>query len=300
MVEYHPVKMLTKLVQWRMQAFPSMGAKDPRLDQFSKEDFRLTCMYSAGKKVDNPPSQVKPVPMVLLLQAADLATPSVYNQATIDCIWMAFCFFLRPGKYANASGDARHPFCLQDMEFKNGAQHFVQVECHTALQFLSATFVSLTFSTQKNGLKGEKLADATNGQAQACPVHAVMCRVAHLVHHNAPVNTPLHVYYIQGGQRCVSSAMISSLLWAAALSMPGHTGVDPNNIAACSLCSSGAMVLLLGGKDPDKICILGQWCSDAMFRYLHSHALLLIQDNSTIMFCGGHYTLVACTPAAPP
>ena len=158
-----------------------MGAKDPRLDTFGKQDFRLTRMYSAWKKADSPPARVEPVPMVLLMRAADLATPTVQDHATIDCIWMAFYFLLRPGEYANASGDATHPFHLQDVEFKIGAQHFTNVERCTVLQFLSATFVSLTFTTQKNGVKGEKLAHATNGQAQACPVRAVMCLVAHLV-----------------------------------------------------------------------------------------------------------------------
>ena len=86
--------------------------------------------------------------------------------------------------------------------------------------------------------------------------------------------------------------MITSLLRAATLSVPGHAGVDPSNIAARSLRSSGVMALLLGGVDPDHIRIVSRWRSDAMFRYLHSHALPLIQDNSRIMFHSGHYTLV--------
>jgi len=86
--------------------------------------------------------------------------------------------------------------------------------------------------------------------------------------------------------------MITSLLRAAAISIPGHAGVDPTNIAARSLRASGAMALLLGGLDPDKIRIVGRWRSDAMFRYLHAHALPLIQDNSRLMFQGGHYSLV--------
>ena len=57
--------------------------------------------------------------------------------------------------------------------------------------------------------------------------------------------------------------MITSLLKAAALSIPGHNGVDPTNIAARSLRSSGAMALLLGGVDPDHIRIFGRWRSDA-------------------------------------
>ena len=235
-----------------------MGAKDPRLDSFGKIDFRLNCMYSAWKKEDTPPSRVEPVPMSILLCAAELSTPSVRDQATIDCIWMAFYFLLRPGEYANATGDSKHPFCLKDMEFKIRAQHFATVIRHGPVQFLSVTFVSLTFTTSKNGVKGEKLAHAANGQAQACPIKAVLRHVAHLVHHNAPHDTPLHVYYKNGACKCVSSAMITSLLRVAAFTTPGHAGVDPNHIAARSLRSSSAMALLLGGKYPDKIRIIGR------------------------------------------
>jgi len=86
--------------------------------------------------------------------------------------------------------------------------------------------------------------------------------------------------------------MITSLLRAAALSIPGHAGVDPATIAARSLCASGAMVLLLGGMDPDKIRIVSRWKSNTMFCYLYAHALPLIQENSRIMFHGGHCSLV--------
>ena len=77
----------------------------------------------------------------------------------------------------------------------------------------------------------------------------------------------------------MSSALSTSLLHAAALTIPGYAGVNPKNIAAWSLRSSGAMALLLGGVDPDKIRILGRWRSDTMFCYLYGHALPLIQDN---------------------
>lgn len=275
------------------QKFPSMGSKDPRLDESGKQDFRLRRMYSAWTKEDDPPSRVEPVPMLILLRAAELAGPSARDQATIDCIWMAFYYLLRPGEYANASGDAKHPFCLADVQFKIGHQHFFDAHLATVHQLLAATFTSLTFTTQKNGVKGEKLAHAANGQPTACPVRAVTRRVIHLNHHQAPPSTPLHTYYDDAGQRrAVSSAMITSLLRAAALTIPGHAGVDPANIATRSLRASGAMALLLGGMDPDQIRIVGRWRSDAMFRYLHAHALPLIQDNSRIMFHGGHYTLV--------
>ena len=270
-----------------------MGAKDPRLDHAGKQDFRLARMYAAWKKVDDPPSRVEPVPMQILLRAAELAGPSTRDQATMDCIWIAFYFLLRPGEYANATGDAKHPFRLKDVQFKIGSRHFHDVMTATSTQLRSASYVSLTFTTQKNGVKGEQMAHASNGQPFSCPVRATLRRVEHLKFHRSPSNTPLHTYFDdQHRKRSVSSAMITSLLRAAALSIPGHAGVDPANIAARSLRASGAMALLLGGIDPDKIRILGRWRSDAMFRYLFGHALPLIQDNSSIMFSGGHYQLV--------
>ena len=51
------------------------------------------------------------------------------------------------------------------------------------------------------------------------------------------------------------------------------------------------MSLLLGGQDPDIIRIVGRWRSDAMFRYLHAHAMPLIQNNSLMMFQGSHFQL---------
>ena len=206
---------------------------------------------------------------------------------------MAFYFLLRPGEYANSSGDAKHPFRLKDVGLKIGGRSFDSAMTATYDQLLAATFCTLTFTTQKNGIKGEKLSHSVNGQADACPVRATMRRVAHLMRHGAPATTPLHIYFDENGSRkAVSSAMITSLLRTAALTIPGHAGVHPDKIATRSLRASGAMALLLAGVDPDKIRIVGRWRSDAMFRYLHAHAEPLVRDNARLMFTGGHYTLL--------
>ena len=90
----------------------------------------------------------------------------------------------------------------------------------------------------------------------------------------------------------MTSSIITSLLRTDALTILGYAGVNPDNISARSLLSSGAMALLLGEVDTGHIRILDRWKSDAMFRYLRNHALALIKDNPKIMFQGGHYTLV--------
>jgi hypothetical protein len=250
-------------------------------------------MFAAWTKEDDPVSRVEPIPMAILLRASELCTNTTRDKATIDCIWMAFYYLLRPGEYANATGDAKHPFRLQDVGMKIGARTFLFAHLATYDQLLAATLCTLTFTTQKNGIKGEKLSHGTNGQVEACPVRATLRRVAHLKLHNDPPTTPLHIYYEDNGtRRAVSSAMITSLLRAAALTIPGHAGDHPDKIAARSLRASGAMALLLAGVDPDKICIVGHWRSDAMFRYLHAHAEPLVRGNARLMFSGGHYNLL--------
>ena len=250
-------------------------------------------MFSAWKKEDDPPARVEPIPMAILLRASELCGLTARDMATIDCIWIAFYYLLRPGEYANATGDAKHPFRLQDVGMKVGARSFHHAHLATPTQLLAATLCTLTFTTQKNGVKGEKLSHSTSGHAEACPVRATLRRVAHLKLHNAPASTPLHVYYDEtGARRAVSSAMITSLLRTATLTIPGHAGVHPDKIAARSLRSSGAMALLLAGVEPDKIRIVGRWRSDAMFRYLHAHAEPLVRNNARLMFTGGHYTLL--------
>ena len=278
------------------QKFSSLGAPDPRLDSVGKQDFRLRRMYAAWKKEDDPPARVEPVPMIILLRAHDmLDSTNEKDKATMDCIWMAFYFLLRPGEYVHSSSDSKTPFRLADVEFKLGGRHFFDAHIATTLQLISADVVSLTFTNQKNGVKGEKLAHAANGNSHSCPVRATLRRVAHLNSHSAPPSTPLYTYYSNGRQFRITSVMITSVLRAAALTIPGYAGVQPDNIATRSLRSSGAMALLLGGIDPDRIRILGRWRSDAMYRYLHSHALPLIRNNSRLMFSGGHYDLVTRT-----
>eukprot|EP00552_Chaetoceros_brevis_P001237 CAMPEP_0197738092 /NCGR_PEP_ID=MMETSP1435-20131217/12606_1 /TAXON_ID=426625 /ORGANISM="Chaetoceros brevis, Strain CCMP164" /LENGTH=80 /DNA_ID=CAMNT_0043326859 /DNA_START=17 /DNA_END=256 /DNA_ORIENTATION=+ len=78
--------------------------------------------------------------MSILLQASALCGPSNRDKATIDCLWVAFVFLLRPGEYANSSGDAKHPFCLQDVIMKIGDRSFKSAFTATYDQLLAATF----------------------------------------------------------------------------------------------------------------------------------------------------------------
>ena len=156
------------------QRFPSLGGRDPRLDSTGKEDFRLTQIYVVWRRIDSRPARVEAVPMQILRRAAQLTGDTLRDEAIIDFIWMTSFFLLRHGKYANATGDAKHPFHLKDIELKVGSLHLFDVMNCTTAQLFAATHVSLTFTTQKNGVKGEQMAHAANSQPRACPVQAIL------------------------------------------------------------------------------------------------------------------------------
>jgi hypothetical protein len=62
-----------------------------------------------------------------------------------------------------------------------------------------ARFASLTFTSQKNRVRGEVIGLACSGDAVMCPVKAIVCRVLYLRQNGALPTTPLaHVYNSTG------------------------------------------------------------------------------------------------------
>jgi hypothetical protein len=55
------------------QTFTRVGAADPRLNSFGKLDYCLHFLLRSGKKADPPPTRVKPLPMLFLRRAHQLA-----------------------------------------------------------------------------------------------------------------------------------------------------------------------------------------------------------------------------------
>ena len=110
--------------------------------------------------------------MLVLIRAADLCGDCNRDRAVINCIWMAFYFLLRPGEYANATDNAKHPFQMSDVKLNIGGLHIFNAYLANLTQITSADFISLTFTYQENSTKGEKLSHMSNGQPFACSTHA--------------------------------------------------------------------------------------------------------------------------------
>lgn len=208
--------------------------------------------------------------------------------AASDMMWIAFFFLLRPGEYTKPAEDS-HPFRIQDARLFAEDELIDAQSCDIAV-LDTCTFVSLTFSTQKNGTRGESIGHGRSNHLLACPVRAVVRRIRYLRRLGAPAGTPL--CSIGEPPVPISSAPITQLLRQACAAEGNPAGFLPSHITAKSLRSTGAMALLNKRVEHTKIQMMGRWKSDAIFRYLHVQAHGLMADFSNLMLQGGDFELI--------
>lgn len=216
-------------------------------------------------------------------------------QAIADMIALGFYFMLRPGEHTFAKGNT--PFCLADVGLYIGRRK-LNVTTATPHELGAATSVSLTFTTQKNGVKGEIITHGRSGDPWACPVRAAVRCVQYLQAQNLPLATPLCTYRDQGRLGHVTSAQVTAALRAGLILVdPDTINIQPSEIEARPLRAGGATALLCAGidNDNDTIQLLGRWQSDAMLRYLHISASPVLYQYATQMFSGGSYTFTPGT-----
>ena len=176
------------------QTFTSMGANDPRLAPNGRTQFRLQRQLASYSRQDPPPIRVKPIPIRILLSilAQSHASNNPHTKAIGDMIALAFFFLLRPGEYTSSSTTT--PFTLGDTQLFIGRTR-IDLANAPDTDIAAATFASLTFTTQKNGVRGEVVGLGRSGRYFACPVLALANRVLHLRQCQAPPNTPLASYF---------------------------------------------------------------------------------------------------------
>ena len=208
--------------------------------------------------------------------------------AITDMICIAFFFLMRPGEYTKTSDNT--PFKLQDVKLYIGLMPLDWTTA-TDAQFASVTAVSITFTDQKNGVKGEVITHGRTEHPRTCPTRAVVRRVQYLRRIQAPLDTPLCAYFDKGQMRYVNSKSVTSALRAGILLVgPETVDIKPSEVEARSLRAGGATALLVAGIDTDHIQLLGRWQSDAMLRYLHIQADPVVRRYARDMFNGGRIT----------
>lgn len=205
-------------------------------------------------------------------------------------IALAFFFLLRPGEYTATPSEST-PFQLGDVQLFVGLQRLNLTTASDA-ELLSATFGSLTFTTQKSGVRGEVVGLGRSGNPELCPVLSLARRVIHLRHNNALPATPLSAYYTGTSWCCISPADITEALRLTVHTLgPANLGFLPSDITARCLRAAGAMALLCAHVDTDLIRLLGRWRSDEMLRYLHLQAEPVMRNFAPLMLQGGTFTL---------
>jgi hypothetical protein len=132
-----------------------------------------------------------------------------------------------------------------------------------------------------------------SGDPFVCPVKAVVGRVRHLCHNNAPAATPLCTYFLDTKSRYVTANDITVTLRHSVTALGSTLGFKSSDVSARSLRAAGAMALLCTHVDTDTIrLLLGRWRSDEMLRYLTVQAQPFMHDFASRMLRGGHYTLL--------
>ena len=162
------------------QTFAGVGAVDPRLNTFGVVDVRLSALFQAWKKSDPPPTRVKSLPLQVVhgaFQLARLVRTSLADAAA-DCLVVAFYFLLRPGEYAGAPKTVDDDlFRLKDLGLWIGGRCLDILTCPMD-DLLAATFATLTFTSQKNGVRGETIGHGRSGHTTPRSVPSSASRLA--------------------------------------------------------------------------------------------------------------------------
>jgi hypothetical protein len=278
------------------QTMAHMGLDDPRLTPSGKLDLRLSRLLTAYNKADPPPARVKPIPLMLLRHTCALHRQSQHplGHAAADMLTLGFYYLLRPGEFANTDNPESSPFRLQDVHLMVGCRRLNHISCPKhALH--ATTFAFLEFTNQKNGVRGELIGLGRSGNNSFCPIASLINRVIHLRHHSAQPDTPLYAYHTTHWNS-VTAAILTTFLRQSALTLGPTLGLTPGDISVRSLRSSGAMALLCGNVDTDRIRLLGRWRSDEMLRYLHVQAFPVVASIASTMLQYGDFTLIPNIP----
>ena len=150
-----------------------LGAKDPRMTSTWNIDGRLQLQFRCYSWQDPPPYRVKTIPVQVLCRLACVSAASNDQElkTIVDMIIIAFFFLLRPGEYTGTKSDSS-PFLLSDVTFSVSRTVF-DTTTATDNELDAATFVILTFSPQKNGVRGKKIAHGATGDPLLCPKEAL-------------------------------------------------------------------------------------------------------------------------------
>ena len=141
------------------QTLSLLGTPDPRMNPSGSLDLRLARQLRHYKIADPPPARAPALPLSVLHHIVHNCYCSCRvvphaTQACTDLIILAYFFLMRPGEFCETS--TAHPFRFCDVAIYNQG---TRIDITTAPEptLCAATHVLLTFTTQKNGVRGERI-----------------------------------------------------------------------------------------------------------------------------------------------
>lgn len=265
--------MCTATLTFASRRFCALGArKTPRRATSSP----CSCLWS--------PSQVWALAQ---LEGTPLAI------AAAECLVIGFYFLLRPGEYLGKppAGCSSPMFRLQDVQLWIGARALDTFTCSEADMF-AATFVTLTFTEQKNGVRNETIGHGRSGHTFLCPVHCIAASVAALRRSGATASTTLNAVRPMPTApfRHVLASSLTSRI-RAVLRLHPNPAYTLKDVTVRSTRAGGAMALLCAGVDSDRIRLVGRWRSDEMYRYLDVQAQPVMNGLAAAMLGSGDFRL---------
>jgi len=287
------------------QGISHLGRPDPRKETPGAiRNHPLLASFLKGlRNKDDPSKRSYPANIAIIrqlyttLELKDKVYGTI-NNSVINLIIIAFYWLLRPAEYTLSRDAGRsQAFLLQDaVIFVGNRVYYATDPSLNDVNINKVTAAALTFTDQKNGVRGEQVTQKATSDPHICPAKALFRLAAHLREHEAPSNTPLCAYYDSKRKLSyVKSTFITNALRHAATDMHHLTGIEPSLLSARSLRPGGATALLCAGIDKDVIQLLGRWKSDAMFRYLRIQAHVYAANLAQKMLDHGSYTFAPGT-----
>jgi hypothetical protein len=147
-----------------------------------------------------------------------------------DMLILGFIFLLHPGEYAYTANPESTPFHLCDLHLMVGNRHLHHLTC-SDYDLTQVNFISLEFTNQKNGVRGEIIGLGQSGDPTFCSVTALISQIRHLCAHRTHPTTPIYNYFYHQKWHPISAATLTTTLRNTMTIMGPSFGIHPSDIS---------------------------------------------------------------------
>jgi len=217
----------------------------------------------------------------------------IYFQAIADRATGAWFFAMRSCEYLAVKQRGKTKCVMVGgVRFLDNQNRIIPHNSHRL--WSDAVKVNITFTQQKNGLKGDQRTQARTEDTYLCPVRSWIRIIREL--RNIPSSkdeTPVSTYLDpkSGELRRISAENLIVMLRSTAEALGvDQVGYRPLEIGTHSIRSGCAMGLFMMDIHPIRIQIIGRWSSDAFMVYIRPQVLEWSSDLSIKLASLDHWT----------